>query len=132
MLINLGGYFIAGILGAVFYAVIFKSKKHKEQPVLADMKNNQPAIQNTASRAALNTNTKIEFIKLGEQKSRLSEQVQRNLPSGRKSIGSRRENRMEIINLAKTMLKTGASFENIKKVLPVSDTELNLLQLKNN
>ena len=76
--------------------------------------------------------SKVEFIKLGEKISRLSEQVQNDLPTDRKQIGSRRENRPEIINIARTMLKAGANFESIKKVLPVSEAELNLIKMNNN
>lgn len=132
LLINFGGYFIAGVLGALFYAVIFSRRKAKTATVAstANITASQTTQENINSTSSINSD--MEFIKLGENKSRLPEQVQSNLSENRKTIGSRRQNRLEIINLAKTMLKTGATIDNIKKVLPVSEAEMNLIKMNNN
>lgn len=132
MLINFGTYVMAGILGAIFYALVIKGKKIKAAPASSNTEQNNLKTNRVTIPAVSRTNTKIEFIKLGENKNRLPEQVQKNRSYDRKSVGSRRENHMEIIKLAKAMMKTGTSFENIKKVLPVSESELTLLEMNNN
>jgi hypothetical protein len=111
------------------------SKVKKTKPVNEAVENYipQPALENIPETHTNKNdiNNQIEFIKLGEKEIRLPEQVQKVLPQNRKSLGSRNKNRPEIIKIAKTMLNSGATFENIKKVLPVSDAELSLLKLSN-
>ncbi len=132
LFINFGSYFIAGVLGALFYAVIFSKRKIKNVTVTSTQNIKTSQTNNDNSELIPTMNRNMEFFNLGENKSRLPEQVQKNLSENRKTIGSRRQNRLEIINLAKTMLKTGATKDNIKKVLPVSEAELNLINMNNN
>ncbi|NOY88188.1 MAG: hypothetical protein GXO93_02205 [FCB group bacterium] len=73
----------------------------------------------------------MSFIKLGESASYpLSEN---KLKTGRRSRNSSspRYDHLEIIRIARSMLKAGATPEKIKKVLPVSESELVLLKANN-
>jgi hypothetical protein len=72
---------------------------------------------------------RIQFVKFGQKAGRLAgmRDSSRREPD---SLGANRRSRAEIIRIAREMMKAGATSDKIKKVLPVSEAELALMNLQ--
>ena len=135
MAINAGGYLLAGLISVFLYSLFQKKKPNiKIDETVDEVTFSQAKPEPTGAKnyTEQSSTRKVEFITFGSEvkNQRLKpEPVQRTLTeintNGRMS-------RKEAINLAKKMLEAGATPEKIKKVLPVSDSELALLSLNIN
>ncbi len=125
--LNTLGYVVAGMLGMVIYS--FAGRK-KVQPVQI-----QAAAEPTAAAIAPPMSgtadvADVEFLDLRQQSIQSRQSTKNSSPSasqaGRTAPG--KPDRVEIIRLAREMLKAGTPTEMIKRTLPISDGELSLLQ----
>lgn len=132
MLINGGGYLAAALIGIVVYSLFFGKKEKKVKPA----KVHQPDPVDTTEREKTSNpeqmiQRKMEFIKFGEQHFDKDKTEKPAQPVNNRVNELRRPDRKEVISLARKMLDSGATHENIKKILPVSEAELALLSLNN-
>lgn len=118
--LNIGGYVLAGALSVLLYS-IFMRKKNAPAPVPTTSV--PPAETISADIEPPVQTRRIEFIRLGD-KAEDEPKVSRET-----STGTARRDRAEIIRIARNMLKAGAPIDRIKRVLPVSESELALLDM---
>lgn len=132
MAINALGYLFAGVISVLLYAMLQKKKSTVElDEIVEDSAMYEQAAAEKKANIETTSNRKVEFITFGNnhQESIEKQPVIKNDISQGQNNG--RMNRKEVINLAKKMLLAGASNEKIKKILPVSESELALLNLNN-
>jgi len=125
MLLTLVGYLAAVGLGAVVYSMRAHGRR---QSAAAD----QPhAIHENNAVAQSAPSPSPQFLRLGSA----STSVRRHDAAAAKADTTRSadyRDRLDIIRIAREMLKAGADHKRIQQVLPVSEAELALLNLRNN
>ena len=128
MAINAGGYVLAGIISILFYAMLQKKK-----PIVAVNEILENTIPNNQADDTVEDEVerRVEFIAFSNEKNNNNIARQPRELNQNKEQNNGRMNRKDAINLAKKMLLAGATHEKIKKVLPVSESELALLTLNN-
>ncbi len=132
MAVNALGYLFAGVISVLLYAMFQKKKSTVElDELVEDSAMHTQSTVETNANLKTTSNKKVEFITFGnnQQESIKKQPVIKYDISQEQNNG--RMNRKEAINLAKKMLLAGASNEKIKKILPVSESELALLNLNN-
>ena len=130
--INAGGYLLVGLMSVFIYSLFQKKKtKIKIDETVDEVTFSQPKQQNSpvAESTEHQSGKRVEFITFGSEtkNARLQTEPVKRMQTDENING--RMSRKEAINLAKKMLVAGATPEKIKKVLPVSDSELALLTL---
>lgn len=129
MLVNIVGYLIAGAVGILVYR-LFHSKSEGDLSEVADsakLNSEKPSLnQPTAVGAA---ERRVQFIRFGERPVVKSANRRSTATGAEGSVG--RRNRTEIIRVARSMIKAGATHDSIRKVLPISEAELSLLSTNN-
>lgn len=128
LLLNLVSYLATGALVWTVYPVV-APKLNRLRAASAD-----PEVQ--ASQPILVTQPEVapQFLRLqnppAEAETFAAEDIK---PSGRSSVirPSERRDRVDIIRIAREMLKAGADNRRIQQVLPVSEAELALLTMQN-
>ena len=133
IMINAGGYLAAGLIGVIFYSLFSKRTAKKENPRIVSKSIDTVEID-TESNVIIKSEPqkRVEFIKLGTQKEPQVLESRVKSESLKPDVKlSGRLDRKEVISLARKMLDAGAANEKIKKILPVSDSELALLSLNN-
>lgn len=126
MAVNMGGYLLAGLVSVVIYSLLHRQR---HSAAAAETTPNEVPGREAASKPSAEKETRrIEFIKLDERPNTDSAGTAQEAEPNAASVGDRR-NRAEIIRIARTMLKAGASEEKIKRLIPVSDAELSLLSM---
>ncbi len=126
MFLNLVGYLAAGALGVVVYPTLAQwLKRHlvvvAPLPVtLAPAKAKKPA-----SSAA-------QFLRLGSPSIETRSAPGAVAAEAPRTTAADRRNRVDIIRIAREMVKAGADNKRIQQVLPVSEAELALLNFQNN
>lgn len=135
--LNAAGYLIAALLGVTLYSICTHKKRQstvtttEKAPVTSPVQTEQAdLLQKELSEPE--TLRKMEFIKFGSTPVMSPESVKKPVQPKTANLQNSRPTKVEIIKLARKMLSAGAPTENIKKVLPISDAELALLQLNNN
>ena len=130
MAINAGGYLFAGIISIIFYAMMTKKKVSPvfEEVISETQKTTQSMEQPHATNSS--PERKVEFIAFGHEQTEPAV-IQKNQETVNSSEANGRMNRREVINLVKKMLLAGATHDKIKRILPVSESELALLSLNN-
>jgi hypothetical protein len=122
MALNVGGYLLAGALGIVVWSLFTRRK-----PAVANAIEEVSVDEAQAGRtneAVESSIRKLEFIKLGSA----SEPKPTATREASEGVAERRD-RADIIRVARTMLKAGATHEKIKRVIPISEAELSLLTM---
>ncbi len=130
MAINAGGYLLAGIISVILFSLFTKKKKSSTFDEVIEEITTDEKFEDVNNLAVSTANEKVDYISFGSsqnenvvlKKKTIPEEVPLQQNNGRM-------NRKEAINLAKKMLLAGATQEKIKRVLPVSDSELALLNL---
>lgn len=128
--INAIGYLIAGVVSVLFYVMI----KKRKSAVKLDLISEDDIISQSDEmdvKSETTSGRKVEFITFGgKQQHQNIDQLEIKIEQPQEQ-NKGRMNRKEAINLAKRMLLAGATHEKIKKILPVSESELALLSLNN-
>ncbi len=126
MAVNVVGYLIAGTIGVMIYRLFRRDKGTAGQNTASVAL--EPTLAAAQPRAHQVTPSRVQFVRFGERKeaSREAEPVM-TVTEG----GVSRRNRSEIIRVARSMIKAGATYESIRKVLPISEAELSLLSSNN-
>ncbi len=126
MFLNLVGYLAAGALGVIVYPTLARwLKRHFVVVAPLPVKSAQTRANETASSSA-------QFLRLG------SPSIETRPAPGAAASGiprttaSNQRDRVDIIRIAREMLKAGADNKRIQQVLPVSEAELALLNFQNN
>ena len=129
MMINVAGYLIAGTLGVLIYRLVRKDSRREPIP----SPENQITVEKAASHAPSPTPhpaaNRVQFIRFGETSRQPAKEAPATAIATENPVN--RRNRGEIIRVARGMLKAGATHENIRKVLPISEAELSLLSTNN-
>lgn len=119
--LNIGGYLLAGALSVILYSLVMRRKAAvvpaTSEPVEPEKVEVEPTQPPREKR-------RVEFIHLGEKTPPRSAPATEDTPP---TTG--RRDRTEIIRIARSMLKAGASNDRIKSVLPISESELALIDL---
>lgn len=126
MALNVGGYVLAGALGIVIYSLF-----NRRKPAVATVSDQSTSVTvDTAEPAPVRESSvrKLEFIKLGSIPDVAATTARPAVREVVKGVAERRD-RADIIRVARTMLKAGATHDKIKRVIPVSDAELSLLSM---
>ena len=121
MALNVGGYLLAGALGIVIYSMF---RRRKPAVAAVDERTGVDVESAEPTPVKENPTRKLEFIKLGTGPT--------STPTAARQVTesrSERRDRADIIRVARTMLKAGATHDKIKRVIPVSDAELSLLSM---
>ena len=126
MALNVGGYVLAGLVGVVTYSMLHRRRRSTAPADVAPIE--VPAPETTSQPTGETESRRIEFIKLGEHQSEATGRTAAESTPQTGANGERRD-RSEIIRIARTMLKAGASDEKIKRLIPISDAELSLLSM---
>lgn len=119
--INAGGYFAAAVLGMVMYSLFGRKKSVGTEPVAS-------AVSVAAMESVRRETGKIEFVRFGERAAAEPRPAMRTAATAGDTDNGRR-NRVDVMDIARKMLNAGASPERIRRVLPVSETELSLLMM---
>ena len=119
--LNISQTELASALGTTFRTIneIVDEKKAPTQPIKKTV-----VPESTVER-------KVEFITFGNDKQDFKSERTNSTPEPQQK-NNQRMNRKEAIGFAKKMLQAGASHEKIKKIIPVSESELALLSLNIN
>ncbi|MEW6412650.1 MAG: hypothetical protein AB1483_09285 [Candidatus Zixiibacteriota bacterium] len=126
MALNIGGYLLAGAVSVLIYS-LFAGRK-KSAPVAEPV---QTAEVTPPADEVISTPTekrRVEFIRLAHENATAADIETRAVRAEQPHGGDRRD-RAEIIRIARSMLKAGATSERIKRVLPISEAELSLLSM---
>lgn len=121
--LNVIGFIAAGLFWMVVYAAITRSRKAR-------------AVAGNVAQASLPDpaaaeKQKAEFINLDSMPVRSDSVNTVPSPSGSANRAGTRRDRLEIIRIAREMIKNGASDEKIRNALPISKGELALLSGSN-
>lgn len=126
MALNAGGYVLAGALGVVIYSLFNRRKvavaqvTQESQQDMTETAEENEVVENPARR--------LEFIKLGSTTEPTQTTSRPDVAEAAQAVAGRRD-RADIIRVARTMLKAGATHDKIKRVIPISDAELSLLAM---
>ena len=117
--LNLTGYLAAGALPVVIWSILTHRRRHpRPVPAASEELQAKPAVAPSTRRADPRA---CQFVSLAPQAGPETEQ---SLGDDR---GPGRQDRSDVIRLARQMLRAGASHQRIQQVLPVSAAELALL-----
>ena len=121
VLLNVAGYLTAGALWLVVYSLAMgrsrataqATPKAKSLPVEPELRESRPARKSEFVSFASTATTRDSDL---EERDRLRSEATRY-----------QRNRAEVIRIAREMLKSGTSQDNIRNLLPISEGELALL-----
>lgn len=125
MILTLVGYLAAVGLGAIVYSTLSR-RRTRDATAERPRTIQRPLAASPASGAP-----SPQFLNLSSRPAESS----RSDRSAAKTTGVRGDDhrdRVDVIRLAREMLKAGADHKRIQQVLPVSEAELALLNLRNN
>lgn len=126
MFLNLVGYLAAGALGVVVYPTLARwLKRHFAVVAPLPVTSAQAETKETASSAA-------QFLRLGSPSIETRSAPGAVAAEAPRTTAADHRNRVDIIRIAREMLKAGADNKRIQQVLPVSEAELALLNFQNN
>ncbi len=126
MFLNLAGYLAAGALGVVVYPTLARwLKRHFAVIAPLPVKSAQAETKETVSSAA-------QFLRLGSPSTETRSAPGAVAAEAPRTTAADRRDRVDIIRVAREMLKAGADNKRIQQVLPVSEAELALLNFQNN
>ncbi len=129
MTINAVCYLIAGVIGVVIYRLFRQGDKTASVAPATVHAAERNASQTASPAPSYSSANRVQFIRFGE-----GGRQTRSEPTAEPVLSDsqvNRRNRSEIIRVARGMLKAGATHDNIKKVLPISEAELSLLSMNN-
>ncbi|UCD62821.1 MAG: hypothetical protein JSW34_08625 [Candidatus Zixiibacteriota bacterium] len=121
--LNMGGYLLAGVLAVVVYS-LFSRRGRVSAATKKATAGDGASIKESAEQSE---KRRVEFIKLGESAGASRSENKAATADGSDGNGERRD-RAAIMRIAGSMLTAGASHDKIRKVLPVSEAELSLLE----
>ena len=124
MFLNLVGYLAAGALGVVVYPTLAQWLK-RHFAAVAPLPVKSARANETASSAA-------QFLRLGSPSIETRPARGATVAEAPRTTASDQRDRVDIIRIAREMLKAGADNKRIQQVLPVSEAELALLNFQNN
>lgn len=126
--LNAAGYLIAAALGMVIFSLF---SRRREPVVAATAETPLPETKATTAKSTEPARP-VEAPRFVSLKRSEEGRVAGNSPKTESApTTSSRRDRVEIIRLAREMVKAGAPHENIKRTLPISDGELALLAQAN-
>ncbi len=131
--LNTLGYLVAASLGILVYSSILKRK-----PSRATLESVAPAAQAPsvapipAEKPAAVDRPGLEFVNFRAPGSSGTTTAVPNTAAVAGATGATRRDRVEIIRLAREMIKAQTPQETIRRSLPISEGELALLQSSNN
>jgi hypothetical protein len=128
LLLNLIGYIAAGALVWTVYPIVAPRLKRRQALVV------RPEPQPNQPRSVEQPAAAPQFMRLQSSPPDVKTfAVEADQPSAKSSVlrSSERRDRVDIIRIAREMLKAGADNERIQQVLPVSEAELSLLTMQN-
>lgn len=117
------------MLGVVIYSLFKRSPKSQRKSQIS--LNDAGIVEPQRKEMSTGKTKKVKFIKLGESVSYPLSKNKVKTGKSSQNSSSQRYDHLEIIRIARSMLKAGATPEKIKKVLPVSESELVLLKANN-
>lgn len=121
--INAGGYLAVALLSMVMYSLFNRKKSAPTDAVISTASVATPA-------PAQRETGKVEFVRFGEQVAAAPRPATHATAAATDADNGRR-NRSEVMDIARKMLSAGAPPERIKRVLPISEVELALLNMNN-
>jgi hypothetical protein len=111
--LNALGYLIAGGLGILIHSIIL-DRRRRTEPAAA------PAASPAApARPARSNSAQFVSLRAGESKPETTTE---------NPAAPSRKDKAEIVRLARKMVQAGTDRKTIKRMLPISDAELNLLE----
>ena len=128
LLLNLIGYLTAGALVWTIYPIV---KPWLERHPVAFL---QPEVQPKQPRLVKQPASEPQFMHLKNSTEKARPVMASDNKPTKKSLvlrSSERQDRVNIIKIAREMLKAGADNKRIQQVLPVSEAELALLTMQN-
>jgi len=117
--LNVIGYLAAGVLSLVIYSIFRRDRQPatpKPEPAAAPANSRTTASTEKPAPSAPARPGKVQFVGFGER-------------GETPAAGSDplRRNRADVLRIAREMIRTGSSSAEIKAALPISDTELAVL-----
>ncbi len=120
--LNVLGYLIAGGLGMLLHSTVLQRRLRRAEKPDAPVVTEKP----TAKRVVIGDPCEgLEFVSFGAETGPAVTPV---APEPVTQVGSTHRNRREIIRLAREMLEAGTAGEQIRRTLPISQSELALLK----
>ncbi len=135
MLLTLIGYAAVGAFTWTIYPIAAPLLKRFARKNAAHKAPSKPVAPEPTPAPAMTQESSAQFVRLQTMRSEVpavdviddrAVRTRTVLPK------SERRDRVDIIRIAREMLKAGADSERIKQVLPVSEAELALLTMQNN
>lgn len=121
--LNILGYLIAGALGMLVYST-FRGGRRAPATVPAEA---TPTSDNPESKP---DKRNLEFVSFKQAPTAEIKQVTQPAETSRPKMDrQRRVDRVEIVRLAREMIKAGTPDNTIRRTLPISEGELALLQI---
>ena len=117
--LNAVGFVLAGFLMTVIYSMIGRKDKVARNSQVSTVANSNPASAQANGRAG----AKIEFIDFHSKGNSAAKSVVTNESQAGRSSQFQR-NRMEVIKQATEMLKNGQMTQDIRRYVPVTDSEM--------
>ncbi len=117
--LNVVGYLAAGVLSLVIYSIFRRDRQPatpKAEPAAAVAKSQATVATETPAPTAPSRGGKVQFVGFGERTEK---------PAA--GTDPMRRNRADVLRIAREMIRTGSSSAEIKAALPISDTELAVL-----
>ncbi len=113
-----------GYLAAGAFSIVVFSMFHRRRATTATEAGGRELIGTATA-----PERSIQFVKFGQETGRPTG-TRDTSHRGPDSPGASRQSRADIIRIARGMMKAGATNDKIKKVLPVSEAELALMNLQ--
>ena len=120
--LTLVGYLAAVGLGMLLHSAIVGRRR---RPAVSAVSTGEAGVRISPSTA--DQTTRVQFIDLSRQRSGGGAPSTSAVYAAAPGRDGRRD-RVEIIRLARQMLRAGAAAERVKQTLPISEAELTLLQ----
>jgi hypothetical protein len=117
--LNVVGFLAAGVLSLVIYSIFRRGDRAatpEPRPAAAAATTTTAHPAETPAPAAPSRPGKVQFVGFGERTEKPS--------AGNDPL---RRNRADVLRIAREMIRTGSSDAEIKAALPISDTELAVL-----
>lgn len=120
--LNVLGYLVAGGLGMLLHSTVLQRRLRRAEKPAVPVATERPV----AKRVIIGDPCEgLEFVSFGEETGPAATPV---APEPASRAGSTHRNRREIIRLAREMLEAGTGGDQIRRTLPISQSELALLK----
>jgi len=122
--LNVLGYLVAGALGMLIYSTFHGSRK---APAVVPVESAQT--KGPQSTKVVSEKRNLEFVSFRQADVVGENEISQSVEPTPRIDRNNRADRVEIVRLAREMIKAGTNGETIRRTLPISEGELALLQI---